>query len=72
MVVLFEAYKNLGIVYRGCDVQDHLQERHAQLYSTMRYTALDASPALVESQRRRLEGHHQQFRAFAGDASSAV
>lgn len=49
-------------------LQDYLKARHAQIYSTVRYTAIDASPALAASQAARLAAHQERFRTVVADA----
>jgi hypothetical protein len=60
-----------ALIWTLGNLQDYLRDRHAQLYSTMRYTSLDSSAALVKSQQQRLQAHSHQFQAFAGDARDA-
>ena len=49
-------------------VQDLLHERHPRIYRDTTYTAIDASPHLIDVQQRRLKRHGHAFRPVVGDA----
>eukprot|EP00892_Ulva_mutabilis_P008608 jgi/Ulvmu1/6119/UM027_0097.1 len=58
-----------GTLAKG--ILDFLHEKHPKLYAEASYTAIDASPHLVEVQHRRLKKHGTAFQAVVGDARAS-